>query len=130
MPRRGELLLDANAVIAFLANDAAFHAKFGQIAAYLPSTVAGELYFGAYKSARVAENVVRVDRLVAASAVLVVDAGTARAYGSAKQRLKAKGQMIPENDVWIAAMALQRDLTLVTRDHHFNAVDGLTTSAW
>jgi tRNA(fMet)-specific endonuclease VapC len=37
---------------------------------------------------------------------------------------------IPENDIWIAAIALQNDLTLVARDAHFLEVDGLKTEAW
>jgi tRNA(fMet)-specific endonuclease VapC len=37
---------------------------------------------------------------------------------------------VPENDIWIAALALQHDLTLATRDIHFEAVEGLKIEMW
>ena len=42
----------------------------------------------------------------------------------------AKGRPIPENDIWIAAIALQYDLTLITRDTHFGEVDNLKVESW
>ena len=47
---------------------------------------------------------------------------TARHYGIIKSQLKKKGRPIPENDVWIAAIAKEYDLTLVTRDDHFSYI--------
>jgi tRNA(fMet)-specific endonuclease VapC len=41
-----------------------------------------------------------------------------------------KGKPIPENDIWIAAIAEQHQLTLVTRDSHFQHVDGLVIEQW
>ena len=43
---------------------------------------------------------------------------------------REKGQPIPENDIWIAAIAQQHDLTLVTKDAHFNAIDHLKIEKW
>jgi tRNA(fMet)-specific endonuclease VapC len=40
------------------------------------------------------------------------------------------GQPIPENDIWIAAIAEQHGLTLVTKDAHFNAIDHLKIEKW
>jgi len=40
------------------------------------------------------------------------------------------GKPMPINDIWIAAIAVQHDLTLVTRDAHFAAVDGLKQAKW
>ena len=51
-------------------------------------------------------------------------------YGQIKNNLRAKGRPIPENDIWIAALAKQYGLTLVTRDGHFGEVDGLAIEAW
>lgn len=58
------------------------------------------------------------------------DEVTARHYGEIKNQLKENGRPIPENDIWIAAIAQQYDLTLVTRDKHFNAVANLSIEAW
>lgn len=57
--------------------------------------------------------------------MLGCDAETARQYGEVKNRLRLKGRPLPENDIWIAALALQYDLILVTRDGHFQEVENL-----
>jgi len=61
---------------------------------------------------------------------LLYDLTTAQQYGESKNALRAKGRPIPENDLWIAALALQYDLTLATRDDHFGQIDGLSTIKW
>ena len=99
-------------------------------AAYVPAVALGELYFGAAKSGRPAENAARVDGLTATSTVLACDLGVAQEYGLAKQRLREKGRPIPENDIWIAATAKHFGLVLVTRDGHFEAVEGLDKVDW
>jgi tRNA(fMet)-specific endonuclease VapC len=51
-------------------------------------------------------------------------------YGAIKNHLRAKGRPIPENDIWIATAAKQHQLTLVTRDGHFQAIEGLLVEQW
>jgi len=67
--------------------------------------------------------VARVDSISRDRSILFCDQGTARAYGEIKHALRCKGRPIPENDLWIAAIAAQHDLTLVSRDDHFNHID-------
>lgn len=55
---------------------------------------------------------------------------TAESYARAAGALEAKGQVIPENDLWIAAVALECDMPLATHDAHFDRVDGLTVLHW
>jgi tRNA(fMet)-specific endonuclease VapC len=55
---------------------------------------------------------------------------TAKIYGTIKQKLKIKGHPISENDIWIAALARQHNMILVTRDKDFEAVDDLTLESW
>ena len=62
--------------------------------------------------------------------MLPCDLGTAAAYGQIKDELRLKGRPIPENDVWIAAVARQHGLILASRDDHFRSVDGLAVEAW
>jgi tRNA(fMet)-specific endonuclease VapC len=62
--------------------------------------------------------------------VLGCDTATARQYGRIKNALRARGRPIPDNDIWIAAIALQHDLTLLSRDRHFGAVAGLVVETW
>jgi predicted nucleic acid-binding protein len=40
-------------------------------------------------------------------------------------QLKRAGSPVPDNDLWIAALALQHDLLLVTRDQHFQRIPQL-----
>jgi tRNA(fMet)-specific endonuclease VapC len=127
----GKYLLDTNIVIAIFADEAVVRQKLAEAAeVFVPSIVLGELYYGAQKSARSASNVTRVDELAANNTVLVCDTETARHYGQIKSELRAKGRPIPENDLWIAAVAKQYQLTLVTRDGHFDNVDRLLTAMW
>lgn len=58
--------------------------------------------------------------------ILTPDRQTEEIYAAARAQLKALGRPIPENDVWIAALCLQWDLPLLTRDAHFTHVKGLT----
>lgn len=97
---------------------------------FVPAIVLGELYYGAYKSTRVTENLLKIDEFATTGTILVSDKRTAREYGEIKSRLRAKGRPIPENDIWIAAIAKQHVLTLVTRDAHFGEVDGLAVEGW
>jgi tRNA(fMet)-specific endonuclease VapC len=122
----GKYLLDTNIIIALFADDSAVKdnlAKADEV--FVPSIAVGELCFGARKSARVEENLKRIEEFVVNSAVLGCDAETARRYGQIKNALRIKGHPIPENDIWIAAIALQHDLTLMTRDAHFGEIEGL-----
>jgi predicted nucleic acid-binding protein len=57
--------------------------------------------------------------------VLVLGQEAARIYGDIWATLKKRGTPIPTNDIWIAAQAIQHDLTLDTRDSHFQHVPGL-----
>ena len=127
----GSYLLDTNIVIAMLAEERAVIQGLEMAEeVFLSSIVLGELYFGARKSSRSEANVARLDRLASNSTVLSCDIETARYYGEVKDGLRRKGRPIPENDVWIAAVALQHGLTLVTRDGHMDEVEGLRTESW
>ena len=68
--------------------------------------------------------------LVTVCAAVSVDAATAERYGHFKAERMAAGQIIPHNDLWIAALAKQHDLTLVSRDRHFSQVIGLKWVVW
>jgi predicted nucleic acid-binding protein len=58
------------------------------------------------------------------------DAETSRYFAQVKIRLRRLGQMIPENDIWIAAHALQYSAKLATFDAHFSVVEGLQTESF
>jgi len=117
----GRFLLDTNIVIALFAGEVDIQEHLKQAEeVFVPSIVLGELYFGARKSGRIKENLARIDEFAFSSSVLGCDTDTAREYGAIKDMLRMKGRPIPENDVWIAAIARQYGLVLVSRDTHFD----------
>jgi len=127
----GKYLLDTNIVIALFGEDISVQkhiAKAKEI--FIPSTVIGELFFGAFKSSRPKENATRIENFSAVSTVLVCGIGTSREYGRIKHLLLKKGKPIPENDIWVASLAIQYALTLVTRDEHFKNIDDLKRTVW
>lgn len=127
----GEFLLDTNIVIALsLRDEAVLKEMRKDITVFLPSIVLGELFFGAYRSARVEENLARATEFAANNTVLTCDSITARHYGRIKNQLRVAGRPIPENDVWISAIARQHGLAVVSRDAHFDQVEGLETAVW
>lgn len=127
----GSLLLDTNAVIAIFANDrAALDLIRANDECLLPIIVLGELYYGAAHSGKSVENRKRIDRFSSSIVVLPCDGSTADQYGRIKNELKVAGTPIPENDIWIASIASQYDLTLMTNDRHFDNVRGLAWAAW
>jgi len=123
-------LLDTNAVIALHKSDPAMLEFLRRNEVIIPTIVIGELYYGAYKSGKRADNLSVIDELVDSNTILDCDKVTAKYYGEIRYELKVKGRPIPPNDVWIAALARQYGLTVVTRDAHFSQVDGLTVETW
>jgi tRNA(fMet)-specific endonuclease VapC len=123
-------LLDTVIVIGYFNGEAIIRQKVAGLTIYVPSIVIGELYFGAYNSQQVSQNVARIRIFTGLATVLPSDEATADQYGQIKQGLRAKGRPIPENDIWIAAVAMQYGLTLATRDQHFQQVNGLLLDIW
>jgi len=127
----GKFLLDTNIIIALFADETSVKENLKAAEeVFFPSIAIGELCYGARKSARPSENLARIYDLAVGGVVLEVDAETARQYGDAKNKLRLTGHLLPENDIWIAALALQHGLTLATRDIHFQDIEGLTTATW
>ncbi|MBI5668853.1 MAG: type II toxin-antitoxin system VapC family toxin [Chloroflexi bacterium] len=123
-------LLDTNAVAALFNENGVLKTALAGTTLIIPAPVVGELYFDAYKSGHIKDNVQRLQGFLAQNKVLPCDAETGKWYGQIKQELKSKGSPIPGNDVWIAAVARQYHLTLVTRDGHFQRIADLSTESW
>ena len=127
----GRYLLDTNVIIDLLANEETVRTKLGEAEeAFVSSIAIGELYYGAEKSTRPAENLSRINEFAEITTVLGCDIQTARHYGQIKNMLRAKGRPVPENDLWIAAVARQHGLTLVSRDKHFSEIEELPIVCW
>lgn len=125
-----EVIIDTNIVSAAIDEEMPVITHLARVTAIIPSIVLGELYYGAYASKRVDDNLERIASLLEGYSVLSCDEYTARQFGIVRAALKMKGRPIPENDVWIAALAMQYNLPLITRDKHFTEVDGLIIERW
>lgn len=125
-------LLDTNILIGLFANETSIveKIKFNPSGIFIPSIVLGELFYGAEQSTKKDENRKRIDALALSSSIFDCDVDTARLYGKIKSLLKSKGSPIPENDIWIAALAQQHNLTLATRDKHFYNIEALLLENW
>lgn len=127
----GSLALDTNAAIAYAARVGAVRAVVDAASGIvLPAPVLGELLFGAKLSARAAENERGILALARRCVLAPVDAIVAARYASTCVELKRLGRPIPENDLWIAAICLERNIPLLTADGHFRHVPGLDVRGW
>ncbi len=127
----GRYLLDTNIVIALLGREQPVLDRLVSAErVFIPSIVLGELYFGARKSARASENLSRVDEFAANRWILGCGAEAARNYGKIKVSLRQRGRPIPENDIWVAAIAQTHNLVLATRDNHFDEIEDLQLEVW
>jgi tRNA(fMet)-specific endonuclease VapC len=91
-------------------------------AVYLPFVVVGELRAGFATGRRQGENERLLKQFLMKDDVdiLFADEQTTYHYASAYAQLRRQGTPIPTNDLWIAALVLQHDLALCSRDRHFD----------
>jgi tRNA(fMet)-specific endonuclease VapC len=127
----GKILLDTNIIIALFAEEESIKISIRNVdEIFIPNIVLGELYYGAFKSTRREENLEQIYRLSRINTILNCDEITSRQYGEIKNLLRAKGRFIPDNDIWIAAIARQHNLILISRDEHFKEIENLNVMAW
>ena len=124
-------LLDTNIIIDFLQGRADLKDKFTSAAAIsIPHIVTGELYYGAKLSNNPIRNLKRIKNFLKSFEILSSNDITSSYYAKIKKQLKLQGNPIPENDIWIAALANQYDLIIATNDQHLNLIDSVTVESW
>ena len=97
---------------------------------FLCHIVVGELFFGAYNSSRVQENLKTLGHFLKDTNILPMLDAVADHYGQIKIALKKKGKPIKENDLWIAAYAGAYGATVVSEDKHYSYIDTIKTEDW
>ncbi|MGV3533606.1 MAG: type II toxin-antitoxin system VapC family toxin [Chthoniobacteraceae bacterium] len=129
--RAGGILLDSSVIIAHFRGklDLFEHVSTAE-PLFVPLVALGELLKGALKSDNPTRHRAKIDAFLKIVAVLNPDFETAEHYAQASVALASKGYAIPENDLWIAATALELEMPLATRDAHFQRVEGLEVLAW
>ena len=94
---------------------------------WIPLIVLAEMKAGFHGGNQQHRNHLLLQALLAKPTVgiLLPDRETAEHYARLFVQLKRAGTPIPDNDLWIAALALQHQLMLITRDHHFGRIPQL-----
>lgn len=127
----GRVLLDSSILVDHLRGDAKLESRLAESDEVFVSVVAlGELLYGVRRSAHTGRGRALLDDFIQGVSVLPCDRLTAEAYGRLKDSLRRKGRPIPDNDLWIAATALQHGLTLAERDEYFSEIEGLDHERW
>lgn len=124
-PSGDRVALDTSVAIDVLAAKADPRLVAGVTEPLLPVPVVGELRYGALNSRKAAENLAKVEALVARCVILDITVATAQVYAQLRLALRQKGKPIPENDLWIAALCVERQVSLAALDAHFDAIDEL-----
>jgi tRNA(fMet)-specific endonuclease VapC len=124
LPNR--LIVDTSVLINYLRGRPGFPALDSVSEIYLPAMVLAELQVGwlhAHGSPH--KQMRRFEDLLSIMLFLPILRSTVSFYIEVRRSLELVNAIIPENDLWIAATALERDLPLLTSDDHFRRVSGI-----
>ncbi len=125
------MILDTNALSAFADNVPGAVLRVGDAdGLYVPVIVLGEYRFGIASSRHRRDYETWLTRGCGIWQILPVVEDTTTHYALIRQELRKAGTSLPANDVWIAALARQHGLPVLSRDEHFDAVVGLTRISW
>lgn len=128
-------LLDTNICIYIAKyNPASVRARFAQHPANelaMSVITLGELRFGAEKSHARERAITVINELASLMNIVELSEDVATHYGDIRASLQKSGQMIGNNDLWLAAHARANNWVLVTNNEkEFVCVDGLTVENW
>ena len=125
------MILDTNALSAWAQGYAEVEAPLRSAERLVvPSIVLGEYYFGIRQSRHRLRYQDWLARYLPMTEIAMITSATADAYADIHLELKRLGSPIPPNDVWIAALACQHALPLLSNDSHFDAVDRIQRIAF
>lgn len=125
------MILDTNALSAVADDDAgvgAVLARAEQVA--IPVIVLGEYRYGIAQSRNRSAYESWLTELLNDCMVLDINEATTHYYAEIAGELKRKGKPIPTNDLWIAALCRQHALPLLSRDRHFDGMEGIKRIGW
>jgi predicted nucleic acid-binding protein len=125
------MILDTNALSAFVDGAAEVgNVLRRQARAAIPVIVLGEFRYGIAESRQRAAYEAWLESQLSHFEVLPVVEETTIAYAALRVAVRRLGRPIPANDVWIAALALQHRLPVLSRDEHFDVVPDIERRSW
>jgi tRNA(fMet)-specific endonuclease VapC len=120
--------LDTNRLTDLFQGDAKLADLLGECdEVWVPLIVLAEIKAGFYGGSQQHRNQNLLQSFLArpTAGILLPDRETGEHYARLFVQLKRAGTPVPDNDLWIAALALQHDLQLITRDKHFTLIPQL-----
>ena len=125
------MIIDTHALSAFVDGDAGV----GQILraqhrAAIPVIVLGEFRYGIAASTHRKTYEDWLETNLHKFEILAITPETTLPYASLRTALKKSGRPIPANDAWIAALALQHRLPILSRDEHFDSLRDVLRISW
>lgn len=125
------MILDTNALSAAAEDNPAIILILSAVEELaLPVIVLGEYRYGIAQSRYSARYSRWLEALVVDCRVLEVSDETTHHYAAVSLELRQAGRPIPTNDLWIAALCRQYDLSILSRDRHFDLVPGIRRVDW
>ena len=127
-------LLDTDICVYVLNGDERIKRKIREMGVYsisISNATLGELYFGAYYSKKVEENIKRIRAFTESLTIYSDSQESSEIFGKSKADLKKKGQMIEDFDLLIGSIAQANNCVLVSNNRdHFNRIEGLVIENW
>jgi len=124
------ILLDTNAYTGLINGDTGIFERIAQAdIVYMSVIILGELYTGFYGGSKPEWNISVLKDFLNKETIKIIDVTheTAKIFGRIKNELRQKAKMIPINDIWIAAQAIETNSILLTHDKHFANIPILKT---
>jgi len=130
------VVLDTDILIGFLRNNKEAVSKISELLAkhvilFTTSINTAELYFGAYLSEKTKENLETIEKLIKTINIIPFELNHSKIYGEIRSDLQKKGEIINELDIFIATIAIEKDLPIITRNtKHFDRIMKLKVETW
>ncbi|KKN26401.1 hypothetical protein LCGC14_0875040 [marine sediment metagenome] len=130
------VLLDTDILIGILRDNKEAVSKISKLLAkhvilFTTSINTAELYFGAHLSEKSQENLEAVEKLTKTINIIPFELNQSKIYGEVRSDLQKKGEIINELDIFIATIAIEKDLPIITRNtKHFDKILKLTVDTW
>jgi len=125
------MILDTNAISALASNEIAIRKEIQSLHRIAVTLISiGEYQYGIEGSIHRESLQNWLDAFLAHAEVLSPTLQTVQHYASIRHELKQNGTPIPANDVWIAALCRQFNMPILSKDHHFDFVEGVKRIVW
>lgn len=123
-----KVAVDTNRLTDLFRGDADLANRLGMYSeVWLPLIVVAEIQAGFQGGEHLHRNHSRLTAFLQrpTAGILLPNEQTAYHYARLFVQLKRIGKPIPDNDLWIAALCVQHNLTLISRDKHFDRIPQL-----